>query len=321
MFTLQHPRIRFLTICFLAALVICACSPAASPAPFAEQSVESGATPPMIAEEAARDAASGFGGGTVNLQVERLVIKNASLNLVVADPGESMDRIGSLAEEMGGFIVSANLYKTQLESGVEVPRASITIRIPAEKLEDAMAQIEGESDLPPLRKDINSQDITSEYTDLQSRLRNLEDAEAQLREIMASASRTEDVLQVYNQLTSVREQIEVLKGQIQFYDQAVALSSISVELLPNEAVQPLTIGGWQPVGVARNAIQALINTLKFLLNAAIWIVLYLLPTLLVIFLIFGLPVILFFRWLRRLRQPSKKPSPPVVPPASNPPAS
>lgn len=316
MYTLRH-RNRFLILCMFAALVISACSPAASPAPFAEQSVESGAAPPMFAEEA-RDAQSSFSAGTLNVQVERLVIKNASLNLVVADPGESMDRISSLAEEMGGFIVSANLYKTQLDSGVEVPRASITIRIPAEKLDDALAQIEGESKLPPLRKDINSQDITSEYTDLQSRLRNLEDAEVQLREIMASASRTEDVLQVYNQLTSVREQIEVLKGQIQFYDQAVALSSVSVELLPNEAVQPLTIGSWQPVGVARNAIQALINTLKFLLNAAIWIVLYLLPTLLVIFLIFGLPVILFFRWVRRR---SKKPSPPAAPPASSPPAS
>ncbi len=317
MFPLQRPRNRFLILCVLAALVVCACSPAASPAPF-EQGGESGAAPPMYAEEA-RDTQSNFAAGAVNLQAERLVIKNASLNLVVADPGESMDRIGSLAETMGGFIVSANLYKTQLDSGVEVPRASITIRIPAEKLEDALAQIESESSLPPLRKDINSQDITSEYTDLQSRLRNLEDAEAQLREIMASATRTEDVLQVYNQLTSVREQIEVLKGQIQFYDQAVALSSISVELLPNEAVQPLTIGSWQPVGVARNAIQALINTLKFLLNAAIWIVLYLLPTLLVIFLIFGLPLILFFRWVRRLRQRSKKPAPPVVPPASTPP--
>jgi hypothetical protein len=313
MFNLQNPRNRFLSFCLFAALVVGACSPVAYQAPFDGQSAESGAAPPMFAEEQARDSQSSFAAGTVNVQVERLVIKNASLNLVVVDPGESMDRIGSLAEEMGGFIVSANLYKTQLDSGVEVPRASITIRIPAEKLEDALAQIEAESELPPLRKDINSQDITSEYTDLQSRLRNLEDAEAQLREIMASASRTEDVLKVYNQLISVREQIEVLKGQIQFYDQAVALSSISVELLPNEAVQPLTIGSWQPVGVARNAIQALINTLKFVLNAAIWIVLYLLPTLLVIFLIFGLPVILFFRWVRRLRKRSKKPAQPVSP--------
>ena len=56
--------------------------------------------------------------------------------------------------------------------------------------------------------------MTSDYTDLQSRLRNLEDAEEQLRTIMDSAFNTEDVLTVYNRLVEVREQIEVIKGQI-----------------------------------------------------------------------------------------------------------
>lgn len=321
MFKMQHLKNRVLIMCLLGTLIISACASAASPMSSDGQSIDVGGAPSVVSEEQARDAQSGFGAGNVSAQVERLVIKNASLNLVVVDPGESMDRIGSMAEELGGFIVLASLYKTQLDSGAEVPRASITIRIPADKLEDALARIESESDRAPLQKNINSQDITSEYTDLQSRLRNLEDAEAQLREIMASSARTEDVLQVYNQLIQVREQIEVLKGQIEYYDQAVALSSISVELLPNEAVQPLTIGSWQPVGVARSAVQALINTLKFVLNAAIWIVLYLLPTLLVIFLVFGLPVIFFFRWIRRQRGRSKKPLTPASPRASDSPGS
>jgi hypothetical protein len=73
--------------------------------------------------------------------------------------------------------------------------------------------------------------------------------------------------------------------------------------LANEAVRPLTIGGWQPVGVAKSAIQTLINTLKFLVNAVIWIVIYILPVLLLLYLIFVLPLSLVWRaWRKRRRE-------------------
>lgn len=233
--------------------------------------------------------------------VERMVVKNAQLSLVVADPAASMKRISDMADQMGGFVVSANLYQQRLESGVEVPRAEITLRVPAERLNEALERIRQESDQIPLTETINSQDVTAEYTDLQSRLRNLEEAEAQLRDIMDSATKTEDVLAVYNELVRTREQIEMIKGQMQYYEQSSALSSISVSLIANEAVQPLTIGRWQPVGVAKQAIQSLISAFKFIVNAAIWIVLFVLPVLLLLFVIFILPLYLVVRLWRRRR--------------------
>jgi hypothetical protein len=114
-------------------------------------------------------------------------------------------------------------------------------------------------------------------------LKNLEAAEAQLMEIMASANKTEDVLNVFDQLTRVREQIEVIKGQIKYFDESASLSAISVELIPNEVVQPISIGGWQPVGVVKNAIEALIRTLQGLAEAIIWLGLLVLPILAIIF--------------------------------------
>ena len=248
------------------------------------------------------------------------MIKNADISLVVGDPPAVMDTIYQLAEEFGGYVVSANSYQSRLESGLEVPRASITIRVDAERLEEALERIEAQSERPPLSKNINSQDVTKEYTDLASRLRNLEETELQLREIMDDALRTEDVLAVYRDLTNVREQIEVIKGQMQYYEQSAALSAISVELIANEAVQPLTIGGWQPVGVAKDAIQALINALKFLANAAIWIVLFMVPVLAVLYLLFILPFSLVWRAWRKRRAKNKAsqaaqtpPTPPTNP--------
>lgn len=244
--------------------------------------------------------------------VQRIVIKKASISLVVLDPGRAMEAIAQMAEANGGYVVSANQYETEIDSGVKVPRATVTIRVAAEKLNDVMGKIKALSERAPLNVSVESQDVTSEYTDLQSRLRNLEAAETKLTSIMDAAVKTEDVMAVYNQLLQVREQIEVLKGQIKYYEQSAALSSVTVDLQVNQAVQPLTIGGWQPVGVAREAIQALINALKFLANAFIWIVLFFLPVLVVLFVVFVLPVRLLWRAWRRQRGQKKAPPPPAA---------
>lgn len=233
---------------------------------------------------------------------ERIVIVNASLEIVVDAPDQSLETISRMAEQMGGFVVNANLYKTQLSDGQEVPRASITIRVPAGRLEEALSIIEAESDQLPLNKSIESQDVTEDYTDLQSRLRNLEAAEAQLMEIMASANKTEDVLNVFDQLTRVREQIEVIKGQIKFIDESARLSAIRVELIPNEVIQPISIGGWQPIGVVKNAIEALIRILQGLVDVLIWIGLVFLPVLVIIVL----PLYFIFRAVNRRRKRRKE---------------
>jgi hypothetical protein len=248
---------------------------------------------------------------------ERIVIQNASLAIVVDDPSASMNNISRLASEMGGFVVSANLYQQYLEGGLEVPRASITIRVPAERLNEALDRVKAESDQDPQSESLDSQDVTSDYVDLESRLRNLEATEAQLVQIMEDARRTEDVLAVYNELVRVREQIEVIKGQMKYIEESAALSAINTELIANEATQPLTIGGWQPEGVARNAVQALINTLQFLVNAAIWILIWVVPVLLVLYLIVFLPVsFLWKRWRKRRAKREKATTPVVEKPAA-----
>ena len=230
-----------------------------------------------------------------NTTVERLVIKNASLSLAVDDPEASMDRITALAEDLGGYVVSAYMYQTTLESGAQVPHATVSIRIPAEQLDEVLETIKAETTQPLISENIDSQDVTGDYVDLSSRLTNLEAAEEQLQQIMDEAVKTEDVLAVYSQLTYVREQIEVIRGQMKYYEESAMLSLVSVELTANEAIQPLSIGGWQPVGVAKSAVQALINLVKFLANAGIWIVIFVLPFLL---LVFGPPALIVWLILR-----------------------
>jgi hypothetical protein len=300
------PRLALLMlVIILAGAVLSACASRMAATPAAPE-LSAAMEAPASAGAPVRDSA----GGDYEMSVpqenpDRMVIKNANLTMIVSDPTASMDHISQLAEEMGGFVVSAVLTQTSLANGKEVPNASVTIRVPAARFNEALERIHSESDQAPQNQNINSQDVTSEYTDLESRLRNLEAAEAQLTEIMGSATKTEDVLSVYNELVRVREQIEVIKGQMKYYEQSVALSSISTELVANEAVQPITVGGWQLGATVNRAIETLVNTLQGLVKGIIWIVVYLLPVLLALFIIFGLPIILLIwgirTWRRRRR--------------------
>lgn len=218
-------------------------------------------------------------------QPQSLVIRNANLTIVVKDPSKSADMMQSLAEEMGGFVVSSNI--NQISYGVseaKVTRASLTIRVPAERLNEALARIEQEA-MEVTSKQVTGEDVTKQYTDLASRLRNLEAAEQQLREIMDSATETEDVLRIFEELRRIREQIEVIKGEMQFYQDSARLSSIKIELVPDVLSQPLQVGGWRPEGTAKEALEALIQALQFIGVATIWFGICILP----ILVLFGVP--------------------------------
>lgn len=260
--------------------------------------------------EAEERMAAGDAPGSVlqtngNLTTERLVIRNANLTIVVRDPAESVDDIARMAEEMGGFVVSSNTFQraygdSTLSEPLVATHASITIRVPSDSLDEALEMIEEDAEEVRSRN-VTGQDVTEEFTDLESRLRNLEAAEEQLREILENAVETEDVLRVFEELRRVREQIEVIRGRMQFLQESARMSAISVELIPDVAAQPLQLGSWTPTGTAKEALEALIRTLRFLVDMGIWAVICVLP----IGLLLGLPGYFVGRAVVRRRREAK----------------
>ena len=232
--------------------------------------------------------------------IQHMVIMNADLSIIVEDPIEKLDSIITMTEDMGGYVVESNVWQNTLPSGTKVPHVNITIRVPAERLDESLDFIKtGVSEVAS--ENVSGQDVTSDYTNLESRLRNLEAAETQLQKIMDEAVKTEDVLQVYNNLVSVREQIEVIKGQMKYYEEATRLSRVTINITADEEAQPLQIGGWEPVGVAKEAIEMLINTLQVLGDIAIWFGLCVLP----IGILIGIPSYFIVRYVIRLRKQKK----------------
>jgi hypothetical protein len=213
---------------------------------------------------------------------DRLVIMNADLTIVIPNPQAKLEAISQMASNLGGFVISMNMYQTNLQNGQTAPEGSISIRIPSAKLDNALSQIK--ADAIEVRNETRTgQDVTQQYVDLQSQLNSLEAAEAQLTLIMQNATKTEDVLAVFNQLESYRQQIAVIKGQMQYFEQASTYSLINVTLIAEETIQPIEIGGWKPEGVVRDAIQALIKFWQGFVNLLINLFLLVLPILITIF--------------------------------------
>lgn len=306
---------RIFFIALAAALILTACGRAAAPVPSAQ--VNNGGAPaaapemmpeaPIQAPAPASDATANYAGSSSTAaSVERLVIQNADLSIVVADPAAKMKAIEQMAENLKGYVVSSNLYQTNTSTNVKVPEGQITIRVPVESLDEALDTIKSDT-IEVQSENRSGQDVTKDYVDLQSRLKNLEATEAQLVKIMQDANKTEDVLNVFNQLTSIREQIEVVKGQIKYYEESAALSAINVRVIAEESVQPIEVGGWKITGTARNAFQSLIDFAQGFVRFLIWLIILIIPAGLVILgLLWVLWRVFRFAWRKLFPRRAKK---------------
>jgi hypothetical protein len=173
------------------------------------------AEPPMpstVTNDAAKSAEF-YNSGNAQAPQERLVIENADLSIVDTDPKARMAEIAKLANDMSGYVVSSNLYQSFTSLGKEVPEATIVIRVPSDRLDEALSKIK-EGAVEVQNENRSGQDVTNVYVDLQAQLTAKQAAEKKLLEIMDTATKAEDVLAIYVQVQTVQTEIEQLKGQI-----------------------------------------------------------------------------------------------------------
>lgn len=249
------------------------------------------------APQESKDAGSYGESGSAGLNssagsIDRLVIKQGSLRVSVADPSSAMRSVMKMAEAMGGYVVTSNQWNSVDSSGKQYAQTSVTIRVPAERLDEAMQKIremaaDGENGV--ISESVSGEDVTSDYVDSQSRLRNLEAAEQQLVKLLESATDLQYTLDIFRELTNIRSEIEVLKGHIKYLEESAALSSVAVEFVAEASLQPIQIGSWKPSGEAKKAVQALIRAAQKVGTGLIWFVItwvpFLLPIGLIIYLI------------------------------------
>jgi hypothetical protein len=307
-------RPAHLLTALLAALALSACggAPLVSQSPAAAPPVEmSAAATAAPAAPAALEAASGDAAKDANGQTsapaqpasQRLVIKNATVSLEVDSVPGAEASIRARADQLGGYVVGV-----QTNGSGDYQTSTITFRVPAARFEQALSGLEGLA-RRVLSRGVSGDDVTAEFVDLQSRLRNLEATRDRLLDLLAKANKVEDALQVNNALTDVQGQLEQIQGRMKYLSDSAAMSTITADLQPVPP-PPSIVGdeGWQPLAVARRALGRLVEfgqgLAEFLIVLLVWTPVW-------------LPILLLLRWgWRRLaRVRAKAPAAPPAPPA------
>ena len=227
---------------------------------------------------------------------ERMIVRTAELALVVQQTEDAVERIKGIVGVLGGYVADTRLWRDE-----DQLRGSITVRVPSESLDEALSQFKALS-VKVERESGSSRDVTEEYTDLDSQLRNLEATEQELLELLTTVrertGKAEDILAVHRELTDIRGQIEVLKGRMQYLERTAAMAAVTIELIPDVLARPIASSGWRPSETVSRAFRSLVNTLRFVADAAIWIVLYGLP----VIAILSVPVGIVWRIWRSRRK-------------------
>ena len=197
----------------------------------------------------------------VELNSERKIVKNGHISLEVKSVVAAMDEIASIADELGGYVVSSDKYETD-----EGPSANMNIRIPVDKFDQAFDRLRQLAiDVP--HESTDSIDVTEEYIDLQARLRNLEATESQYLALLERAETVDDTIRVWRELSNIREQIERIQGRMKYLERTSDMSFIQIRLSEPGALA----GPWSPSNALRSAIRGLVTFIRGLATALIWI--------------------------------------------------
>lgn len=190
--------------------------------------------------------AGGTGGGVPQgAGLDRKIVFNASIGLQVKDIPAAFGAASRVARENGGF-VERSTFANSTDGKEQRGSASLTIRVPADKYQDALQSLRTLEGAKVASEGSKSTEVTEQYTDLQSRQRNLERTEGQYLRLLEQAKTIQEILTVNDRLDSVRNQIEQIKGRLNVLDRLTELAAIDVSLAPvvvAKADRPADDGG------------------------------------------------------------------------------
>jgi len=208
--------------------------------------------------------------GETAIAGDRKVIKNAYISMEIKSGSfeKTMFELTAMAEQGGGFIASSESYS---DSEGNITSGNITMRVPSNKYNSIMEKVKEMGTIESISS--SGQDVTQEYVDLESRLRNFEAQEEVLLDLLEQSKRVSDMLEVQRELSNVRGEIEVIKGRMTYLDDLVSFSTISVYFHEPE---PITVAGWGFLDALKRGLRGAVNVfngiMMFLIaSSPVWI--------------------------------------------------
>ena len=163
----------------------------------------------------------------------RKLIRDANLDLEVADFDKVVETIATLAVGEQGYVETQNSQRG--ENGKL--QGQIVVKVPPEKLDALLTEVRGLGDVK--NQAISTQDVTKDYYDTAARLHNAQIMEDRLNDLLKTQTgRVAELLQVERELERVRGEIEQMQGQLKLYDALVQFATVTVNLREKDLNQP-----------------------------------------------------------------------------------
>lgn len=153
---------------------------------------------------------------------DRKLIKNGDLSFETNDVKKTKASVEAICKELNAYISNENQnnYGERLQYNQ-------TIRVPADQFDALMQKLEAEA-VKIESKNINTQDVTEEFIDVEARLKTKKELEARYREILKQAKTVQDIVSIESQIAAVRAEIESMEGRLTYLKNQVAFSTLNV---------------------------------------------------------------------------------------------
>jgi len=308
---MQHDRSRRLLVAgalVSLSLALGACASGASLA-LTPQNANGPAAGATAAPGTTRDLVGTPGGKTSDgsqplaAPVERQIIKTGEITLQVSNVANALGRVRAMALELGGYVGGS-------QAGTLEDAATLTLRIPAARFDDALAGLHA-LDAKVVAEATRESDVSSQIVDLEARIANLEASETSYRALLERAQKVEDILAVQSRLDQVRGEIEQLKAQHKDISGQADLATLTVTLTPVAAPVQKQAETWDLGAQLSEAVATLVGIGQGVASALIVFVIVWLPVLLVL----GIIALVLLRGVLEARRRL-----PIVAPVEPPPA-
>ncbi len=154
--------------------------------------------------------------------IEQKLIKNGEVYFKVKSLQDTKQNVQKTLALFNGYIAKENNY-----GGNENPSESLIVRIPSKNFDKFLEQVLiGAEEIDS--KNINIDDVTEQFVDIEARLKNKKQLEAKYQEILAKADKIEDILKIEKEISIIREDVEASEGRLKYLNNQVAYSTISL---------------------------------------------------------------------------------------------
>lgn len=211
-------------------------------------------------------------------EYEQKIITNADLSIETKDFDKTLEIINNSIAENKGYTQSSNIRKhTSYNNGGELRYADIVVRIPADKLNVFLNAAETSGNV--VSSGLDSDDITTQYYDLQADIKSLEAQEERLQELYDKAKTINELISIEERLSNVRNQINKKKTLIQNYDLLTKYSTVTITIEEVEVLTETSNNFLSVIGTAFK--ESLVNFKDYLID-------------LIVLLIYAAPFILLY---------------------------